>query len=89
VPPLPGDRGVPGLGVARALWPVIGGLVWSVGVTLAGYGLGSVVPNVDRYLLPVIAAVVIVSLIPHGLELLHSRRRPPRHTAASTDGQAR
>ncbi|WP_296368903.1 MULTISPECIES: hypothetical protein [unclassified Pseudonocardia] len=43
----------------------------------------------DRYLLPVIAAVVIVSLIPHGLELLHSRRRPPRHTAASTDGQAR
>jgi membrane-associated protein len=78
--PLAGVIGVP----ARtfALWQVIGGLVWSVGVSLAGYGLGSVVPNVDRYLLPVIAAVVVVSLIPLGLELLRSRRRPPRHTAA-------
>ncbi|WP_296369391.1 DedA family protein [Pseudonocardia sp.] len=83
--PLAGVIGVP----ARtfALWQVIGGLVWSVGVTLAGYALGSVVPNVDRYLLPMIVAVVIVSLIPLGLELLRARRRPPRHTA--TEGQVR
>jgi membrane-associated protein len=72
-----------------ALWQVIGGLVWSVGVTLAGYALGSAVPNVDRYLLPVIAAIVIVSLIPLGLELLRARRRPPRHTTAATDEPVR
>ncbi|WP_298795683.1 DedA family protein [uncultured Pseudonocardia sp.] len=85
--PLAGAIGVPSR--IFALWQVVGGLVWSVGVTLAGYALGSVVPNVDRYLLPVIAAIVIVSLIPLGLELLRSRRRPARHTAAATDEQVR
>jgi membrane-associated protein len=85
--PLAGVIGVPGR--VFALWQVVGGLVWSVGVTLAGYGLGSVVPNVDRYLLPVIAAVVVVSLIPLGLELLRSRRRPCRHTAAAAGRETR
>ncbi|MFD1658712.1 DedA family protein [Streptomyces caeni] len=56
------------------VWQVTGGLLWSVGLTLAGYALGSSVPNVDRYLLPVIAAIVLVSLIPIALEILRSRR---------------
>ncbi|MFF9365340.1 DedA family protein [Streptomyces griseoluteus] len=70
--PLAGVLAVP----ARtfALWQVVGGLVWAVGLVLAGYGLGASVPNVDRYLLPIIAVIVIVSLIPVGLELLRSRR---------------
>ncbi|MFJ3662536.1 DedA family protein [Streptomyces sp. NPDC090119] len=70
--PLAGVLAVP----ARtfALWQVVGGLVWTVGLVLAGYGLGASVPDVDRYLLPIIAVVVIVSLIPVGLELLRSRR---------------
>ncbi|GHE99175.1 DedA family protein [Streptomyces griseoluteus] len=70
--PLAGVLAVP----ARtfALWQVVGGLVWTVGLVLAGYGLGASVPNVDRYLLPIIAVIVIVSLIPVGLELLRSRR---------------
>ncbi|MFD6023628.1 DedA family protein [Streptomyces griseoluteus] len=70
--PLAGVLAVP----ARtfALWQVVGGLVWTVGLVLAGYGLGASVPNVDRYLLPIIAVIVIVSLVPVGLELLRSRR---------------
>ncbi|MFF9392571.1 DedA family protein [Streptomyces griseoluteus] len=70
--PLAGVLAVP----ARtfALWQVVGGLVWAVGLVLAGYGLGASVPNVDRYLLPIIAVIVIVSLVPVGLELLRSRR---------------
>jgi len=56
------------------LWQVTGGLVWSLGVTLAGYVLGSSVPNIDTYLLPVIALIVFVSLIPVALELLRSRK---------------
>ncbi|MEU6280937.1 DedA family protein [Streptomyces sp. NPDC047028] len=56
------------------LWQVTGGLVWSLGVTLAGYALGSSVPNIDTYLLPVIALIVFVSLIPVALELLRSRK---------------
>ena len=58
------------------LWQVVGGLVWTVGLVLAGYALGAFIPGVDAYLLPVIAVVVIVSLVPLGLEILRERRRP-------------
>ncbi|MEU6220957.1 DedA family protein [Streptomyces sp. NPDC047022] len=56
------------------VWQVAGGLVWSLGITLGGYALGSSVPNVDKYLLPIIALIVAISLIPFALELLRSRR---------------
>lgn len=56
------------------LWQVVGGLVWSIGVTLAGYGLGSSIPSIDKYLLPIIAVIVLVSLSPLALELLRRRR---------------
>jgi len=56
------------------LWQVVGGLLWTVGVTLAGFWLGSSISNVDHYLLPIVAVVVLLSLLPIGLELLRSRR---------------
>jgi membrane-associated protein len=56
------------------LWQVVGGLAWAIGVTLAGYGLGSRIPGIDRYLLPIIAVVVILSLLPVLLELRRARR---------------
>jgi membrane-associated protein len=59
------------------IWQVAGGLVWSLGLTIAGYLLGSKMPNIDRYLLPVIALIVAVSLIPAGIELLRRRRKEP------------
>ncbi|MEV6833295.1 DedA family protein [Streptomyces sp. NPDC051133] len=70
--PMAGALGVP----ARTftVWQVIGGLVWSLGLTLAGYALGSSIPNVDRYLLPLVALIVVVSLIPLLAEVLRSRR---------------
>lgn len=69
-----------------AIWQVAGGLVWSMGVTLAGYWLGSHISNVDHYLLPIIAVIIVVSLIPIAVEIFRSRRRP--HTPQSGgDGQ--
>jgi membrane-associated protein len=56
------------------LWQVVGGVIWSAGVTLAGYALGSTIPSIDTYLLPIIAVIVVVSLIPVGVELLRARR---------------
>lgn len=78
--PLAGALGVP----ARVftVWQIAGGLVWTVGLVLAGYGLGSSVPNVDRYLLPIVALVVIVSLIPLALEVWRSRARSRERRAA-------
>ncbi|HEY3711108.1 MAG TPA: DedA family protein [Amycolatopsis sp.] len=70
--PLVGVTGMP----ARqfALWQLLGGLVWTVGVTLAGYALGASVPNIDSYLLPIIAVVVLVSLSPLVVEVIRARR---------------
>jgi membrane-associated protein len=54
---------------------VLGGFLWAVGVTMAGYALGETVPDIDKYLLPIIAGIVAVSFVPVGLEILRARRR--------------
>ncbi|MBC2868519.1 DedA family protein [Streptomyces mexicanus] len=79
--PMAGALGVPLR--TFTVWQVAGGLVWSIGLTLAGYALGSSVPDIDRYLLPVVALIVVVSLIPLAAEVLRSRRTRPRPPAAS------
>ncbi|HVV31537.1 MAG TPA: DedA family protein [Mycobacteriales bacterium] len=65
---------------------VIGGLVWSLGVTLLGYGLGSSI-DIDAYILPITAVVVLLSVIPIALEARKHRRRgtPEPSTAAGSE----
>ena len=44
----------------------LGGLLWSVGVTLAGYFLGQVFPPevLDQYFLLIVIAVIVISALP-------------------------
>jgi membrane-associated protein len=56
------------------VWQLAGGVVWAAGLTLLGYALGTRISGVDRYLLPIVAVIVAVSLLPAGLELVRSRR---------------
>jgi membrane-associated protein len=72
VNPLAGALGVPLR--TFTIWQIAGGLVWSLGVTLAGWQLGSRISNVDRYLLPIVAVVVVLSLLPIVIEWRRSRR---------------
>ena len=53
---------------------VVGGLLWGVGVTMVGYVLGEAV-DVDRYLLPIIGLIILMSLAPVAREALKARRR--------------
>ncbi|MFI9788961.1 DedA family protein [Kitasatospora sp. NPDC051984] len=69
--PLAGALGVPTR--TFALWQAVGGLVWTVGLVLGGYALGSTIPNVDRYLLPAIAVIIALSLLPLALEFRRTR----------------
>lgn len=57
------------------LWNVLGGLLWTIGLVLAGYALGSSIENIDRYLLPMVVVILILSLIPILLEARGARRR--------------
>jgi membrane-associated protein len=56
------------------LWNIISGVVWTVGVLMIGYTVGRSVHNIDRYVLPVVAVVIVVSLLPLVREVLRSRR---------------
>lgn len=42
----------------------LGALLWGVGVPLLGYTLGKKVPNIDKYLLPIIFMIIILSALP-------------------------
>lgn len=47
-----------------AAFNIIGALLWGAGLTMVGYFLGNVIPSVDTYLLPIIALILIISVIP-------------------------
>ena len=53
---------------------VVGGILWGSGVTTAGYLLGESIPDIDKWLLPIIGVIVMISFIPIGLELLKAYR---------------
>jgi membrane-associated protein len=53
---------------------VVGGLLWAVGVTSLGYILGETAPWVEDYLLPIIAVIVLLSVLPVAIEILRNRR---------------
>ncbi len=58
-----------------AVYNVMGGIGWVVSMTSIGYFLGKTIPDIDRYIHVVIAAVILLSLIPGVIAFLRSRRR--------------
>ncbi|OGY15564.1 MAG: hypothetical protein A2784_01055 [Candidatus Chisholmbacteria bacterium RIFCSPHIGHO2_01_FULL_48_12] len=53
---------------------VIGGLGWAAGMTLAGYFLGSLIPGVDKYLLPIVGGIILVSISPGLIHFLRKKK---------------
>lgn len=56
------------------VYNVIGGVAWSIGISMLGYFLGRVA-FVRNHLEPMILLVVLISVIPIGVELLRARKR--------------
>jgi membrane-associated protein len=52
-----------------------GALVWTLGLTLLGYGLGNSIPNIDHYLLPIVGIIILVSILPGIIGYLQERKR--------------
>ncbi|WP_371493892.1 DedA family protein [Kitasatospora sp. NBC_00374] len=46
------------------VWQIVGGVLWSQSLVLAGYWLGAAVPGIDHYLWFLVGAVVVLSLLP-------------------------
>lgn len=53
---------------------LVGGVLWTFGLTLLGYFLGSVIPDVDRYLLPIVVTIIVISLLPSIFHLWQENR---------------
>lgn len=68
-------------GVGRMKYPVflaynlVGGFLWTFGVTLAGYLLGNAIPpeDIDKYLLPLIVLIVLISILPTAFHILKEK----------------
>ena len=57
------------------IWNVIGGILWSDGIILLGYLLGEKLKgSIDKYLLPVIFLIIILSLLPLALQIFREVR---------------
>lgn len=52
------------------MFNVIGGVLWAIGITLIGYILGNSIPDIDRYLLPIVGSIIIISVLPSVYHLL-------------------
>jgi len=62
---VPIAAGMAGMHYKRFIsYNVFGGLLWGAGMTLGGYFLGQLIPNVDHYLLPIVFVIIILSVLP-------------------------
>ncbi|WP_205650559.1 DedA family protein [Actinoplanes solisilvae] len=91
--PVAGTLGMP----ARKflLWNIVGAILWTDGILLLGHLLAQKIydtigDHIDRYILPVVALIVLISLLPIIIEMLRERRHkkkggptaPPEPAAA-------
>ncbi|HLW81091.1 MAG TPA: VTT domain-containing protein [Candidatus Acidoferrales bacterium] len=66
------------------VFDIFGGCLWVCGMVLVGYALGRKIPNVQSQIHWVIAAVIVISLIPAAVEAIRLRRRE-KHSRAESD----
>ena len=57
------------------IWNLIGSYLWTVGFISAGYLLGEEIEgSIDRYLLPAVGVIVLVTFLPITFEFIRDRR---------------
>jgi membrane-associated protein len=56
---------------------VFGGIFWVASLTWAGYLLGTLIPDISRYIHIVVLVVIALSMVPVVVELWKARRRAP------------
>jgi membrane-associated protein len=68
------------------IYDIVGGFSWVWGMTLLGYTLGRTVPNIDKRIHYIIAAVIVVSFLPAAYHAWKSRQNktslPANHARA-------
>ncbi|MEV4346531.1 DedA family protein [Actinoplanes sp. NPDC049596] len=80
--PVAGTLGMP----ARQffIWNVVGAVLWTDGIIIIGHALAQQIydaigDHIDRYILPVVALIVLISLLPIIIEVLRERRHKKKN----------
>ncbi len=55
------------------IFNAIGCILWAIGLPLSGYFLGNTIPNVDKYIVPIILIIVILSVLPIFFNFLNDK----------------
>lgn len=50
------------------IYNILGGILWAGGVTLLGFWLGDVIPDIDKYLLPIVGLAILATF---GASIFH------------------
>lgn len=53
---------------------MVGGLLWTVSMPVLGYFLGTRIPHIDAYILPIAFGIIVVSFIPIFWKMYKARR---------------
>ena len=57
------------------LWNALSAIIWTTSIVIIGHLLGERVSgSIDKYLLPIVATLILVSLIPVARELLKKKK---------------
>lgn len=54
---------------------IVGALLWAGLIPVLGYYVGNLVPDIDRYILPVIGGIVLVSVLPVFFQIVKQVRK--------------
>lgn len=57
------------------VWSVTGSFLWAGGVTVLGYFLGTLIPDINGYLLPALGVLLLASMIPSLIHLYRDNQR--------------
>jgi membrane-associated protein len=57
------------------LFNLAGATLWAIGICLLGYFLGKVIPSIDKYIIPLLLVIILLSIIQPLRELLGSKAR--------------
>ncbi len=54
---------------------IFGGVLWASGMILGGYFLGKIIPNPDRYILPIALFIILISVVPIFIKFLKASKK--------------
>lgn len=63
------------------VYNVIGAVIWAGGITMLGYWLGTKVPNIDTYIIPIVVAALVIF---YSFGMWHLLKTPQRRRQLKT-----